>query len=198
MRSLQRTNPQLLLTPTQLRSTVRELRYIPALALAVSQIISRDTESEGSQQVLDDIHQWRHRNDQSQVGHIDISDLHLEEATICTFTEERLRCLLKAKQSRLEERKRKKSRTAEVHVEENQYSDLDESDDEEDDVANPRAVHLHDESSNRNAWTDFTEIFRNPSSVSPDSPEASNTMNTPEKASHRSSPQNSVVDDDWW
>mmetsp|Transcript_3647 Transcript_3647/g.8375 ORF Transcript_3647/g.8375 Transcript_3647/m.8375 type:complete len:105 (-) Transcript_3647:1477-1791(-) len=103
--------------------------------------------------------------------------------------------MLEAKQRRLQERKRKKSRTAGAHAEENQYSDLDESDEE--DVANPRVVSLQDEPPNRSAWADFTEIFRNPPSVSPDSPEGSSTMDTPEKASHRSSAQDSDVDDDW-
>lgn len=107
--------------------------------------------------------------------------------------------MLEAKQARLLERKTKKQRTAEARTEEIHYSDLDESDVEAD-VANPRVVSLHDEPPNISAWADFTEVFRNPPLVSPGSPEeGSSTMNTPEdQASHRSSAQDSVVDDDWW
>lgn len=108
--------------------------------------------------------------------------------------------MLQAKLARLQERKRKQSRkNAEAPVEENQYSDLDESVEEaEKDVVNLRSVSLQDETSNTNAWTDFTEMFRNPPSVSPSSPDGSSAMNTPEKASYRCSPLGSVVDDDWW
>jgi len=164
-----------------------------------------------SQQVLDDIHQWNIGNARGQVGHVSHhhhlsdhkNDDDLDEATICTLTEQRLKCMLEAKQRRVEERKRKKLRKSQAQVEENQYSDLDESGDEEEaDAVNPDVASLQEEDNvtpSRNvAWADFTEIFRNPPSVSPESPKNSSVLDSsPETASRLGSSQDSIADDDW-
>jgi hypothetical protein len=106
------------------------------MALAVSQIISRSSNVEGQERVLDTIDAWRNRqqSNSSQQNHYFPQSHSLEETSICALTEQRLKLMIAVKQKAIEESKRKKSRK-QVGAEENEYSDLDGSDaeDESDD-----------------------------------------------------------------
>jgi hypothetical protein len=106
------------------------------MALAVSQIISRSSNVEGQERVLDTIDAWRNRqqSNNSQQNHDFPRSHNLEGTSICALTEQRLKLMIAVKQKAIEEAKRKKSRK-QVGAEENEYSDLDGSDaeDESDD-----------------------------------------------------------------
>eukprot|EP00980_Cylindrotheca_fusiformis_P008737 scaffold1868_cov193-Cylindrotheca_fusiformis.AAC.22 len=130
LRSLQRTNPRLLLTPTQLRAAVREVRYIPAMASAVSKIISRSSDVIGQKTVLQDIRNWRNRMQKTTFQH----NLHshetrgLQESRIRSLTERQLRHMIAVKQTTaMVTARRKRTRKQQADAE-NEYSDLDGTD----------------------------------------------------------------------
>ena len=68
LRSLQATNPALLLTQAQLREAERETRYIPATALSVSRILRRMSNQTLREKWLDKISQWKNERDASPDG----------------------------------------------------------------------------------------------------------------------------------
>jgi hypothetical protein len=55
---LQKTNPSLLLTPSELRKAERDARYVPAVALALSSILTKSV-TEPDPTVLDRIQNWK-------------------------------------------------------------------------------------------------------------------------------------------
>jgi hypothetical protein len=136
LRSLQRTNPALLLTPSQLRSAVREIRYIPAMALAVSRILTTHANStteiqQGQEDCLDVIRKWRKEYDTDAVSpRQNFLTNDLSEATICELTEERLKLSIIVKQKAIEEAKRRKKKRTKKQNDNSgdEYSDLDGSD----------------------------------------------------------------------
>ena len=130
LRSLQRTNPELLLTPTQLRSAVREIRYIPATATAITRILCTQSDTELQARCIDYIRAWRRKQNDSALDQNNTSpDDELQEATMTALIEDRLRLAVNYKQTEIDMAKRKRGRNQEeASKAEQEYSDLDGSD----------------------------------------------------------------------
>jgi hypothetical protein len=135
LRSLQTTNPELLLTPRQLRRVEREARYVPATATAVSCVLSKLSNPHTQERLFDIIRQWRQEATASN-GPLDGQvDRHvpLEQASIATLIEKRLK---QAIQNAEEARKPAKrapgglSKKGRKSNEEEGYGDLDDHSDE--------------------------------------------------------------------
>ena len=130
LRSLQRTNPKLLLTPAQLRSAVREIRYIPATAMAITRILCTPSDTDQQAKCLDYIRSWKNKQNDSALDQNDSSpDNELQKATMAALIEDRLRLAVHCKQTAIDRAKRKRGRTQdEASKGEQEYSDLDGSD----------------------------------------------------------------------
>lgn len=102
LRSLQTTNPDLLLTPRQLRRVEREARYIPATASAVSCVLVKLSNPHTQERLLDTIRQWRQQEATALNGplglglvggggQVDQQLVPLEQASIASLIEKRLK-----------------------------------------------------------------------------------------------------------
>ena len=58
LRSLQKTNPNLLLTPKQLKTTIRDTRYIPSTAAAMACVVCKSKDGAFQKHFLNMIRQW--------------------------------------------------------------------------------------------------------------------------------------------
>lgn len=63
LNSLQKTNPRLLLSTDQLKETLRDTRYIPSLAVSITNIVERSENKEFRSVVLKAMQQWSQGGD---------------------------------------------------------------------------------------------------------------------------------------
>ena len=96
LRQLQKSNPGLLLTATELRKAERDARYVPAVSSALASILCKP--SHESQALLDSIHQWSEAKYAAPNEHAEVAvDLRLDHEKIQelgAFIEGRLRLVL--------------------------------------------------------------------------------------------------------
>jgi hypothetical protein len=123
LRSLQVTNPNLLLTAAQLRSAEREAHHMPALALAVSKILCRMPKNAKHKRLVSTISQWSNtsgpRNNQpKQVN------LH-DEVHIAAEIEKQIASAILIKQEAALTARKRKVGKKDDNVQESDFSDLD-------------------------------------------------------------------------
>ena len=131
----QGSNPSLLLTPAQLRVAEREIRYMPAVACAVSRILGRMSNKALKERLLDTIGRWKNNGErcpgEEKEGRYaqKPQSKSLDATSITIAIEQRLKkCVLDKQQSTLT---RKTRRQKKVDNQEKEYSDLDRSDEED-------------------------------------------------------------------
>lgn len=136
LRSLQATNPQLLLTTAQLRYAEREVHHKPALASAVSRVICRMPNNAQRGRLLSTISNWG-ADDSSgvRVGSYYDTDIQsggrLGEIDISKAIEKQMTSVIQAKEEEAKKKKRRpRSRTKDNKKDESDFSDLDGSDNE--------------------------------------------------------------------
>jgi hypothetical protein len=140
LRSLQVTNPELLLTPQQLRRVEREARYVPAVAWALSSILCKTEDNEFQERLLTRIGSWREQPAESQQSALGAllgsGSLLAVETSISPLLEQRLKLsVAKAEEARKEVRvhSKRQGRKGNQSDEEDGYNDdLDNSGGEED------------------------------------------------------------------
>ena len=149
LRSLQKTNPTLLLTPSQLRSAVREIQYIPTTAMAISRILSTPSDTKLQEKCLDYIKGWKsQQNDEEQQQNDISSGNELQESSLSTLIEQRIHLAITCKEKIIEETKRKRGRKEEKSCEaELEYSDLDGSDTSSNGMVRVKPSGTHDSDS---------------------------------------------------
>ena len=165
LRSLQATNPRLLLTASQLRYAEREVHHKPALAAAVSRVICRMPNNATRRRLLSTISNWARGNDDSgSIGERRLSggssssiiqqhNNNPEEVHIATLIEKQISAVMKLKDEAAKRssstKKRRSSRGTKKcdKNEENEFNDFDGSDMEDhddllmtDDTAVPPAM----------------------------------------------------------
>ena len=82
LRSLQKTNPDLLLTPSQLRDVERDVHYIPSIAIATSKMLQNFTNPSEKARLLTKIQGWSstYRDDEEDDNKsVEVDGLLLEE-----------------------------------------------------------------------------------------------------------------------
>ena len=71
LRSLQRSNPDLLLTANQLKKTERDVRYLPAIAASLASIIKKSSNPEFRSDVYGKVMSWRQVQAEGDTEHQD-------------------------------------------------------------------------------------------------------------------------------
>ena len=77
LQSLQKTNPNLLLTPKQLKTTIRDTRYIPSAAAAMACVICKSNDGAFQNHFLNMIRGWSNgeAEDVSSVGNVAVTQI---------------------------------------------------------------------------------------------------------------------------
>jgi hypothetical protein len=147
LRSLQTTSPGLLLTPAQLRTAEREVRYMPAMASAVSGIICRMADTNLQQKLIGTIHGWKcEAQGKALAESRDSQPMSLDKALIVAVIEQRLKDSVRKKQQSMQQsmqQSKRKRRKQKVSDEEQEYSDLDRSDNENEDEKSSESPSEH-------------------------------------------------------
>ena len=79
LRSIQKTNPSMLLTTSQLKRTERNVKYIPAVSLALSSLISNCNDACIRNKIMRKIHQWDQGANQSNDEHSSTEQRYMDE-----------------------------------------------------------------------------------------------------------------------
>jgi hypothetical protein len=146
LRSLQATNPAILLSPIQLRSVERDIHYIPAIASAVSRIVcssQNPTLRRRSQSILDassfrrrsvGTHTWK--QSQHEVSHAVVSatlqagtesEVNFQTMTLASAFEERLKLAIEATtRAAATQRSKRRKKAGTLMAHNAVYSELDE------------------------------------------------------------------------
>jgi hypothetical protein len=125
LRSLQTTSPGLLLTPAQLHTAEREVRYMPATAVAVSRVLANMSDLSLQEKLFKTISRWQ-KVDDTRVGAFSApQQVPVDEVSIAALIEERLRQSVLSKQQALLKLKSKTRTKQKAQNEENEYSDMD-------------------------------------------------------------------------
>jgi hypothetical protein len=74
LRSLQRSNPELLLTANQLKRTERDVRYLPAIAASLASIIKNSSNPEFRSDVYGKVMSWRQERAQDDAEQYDADE----------------------------------------------------------------------------------------------------------------------------
>ena len=136
LRSLQATNPALLLTQAQLREAEREARYMPATASAVSSILCRMSNQVLREKWFGKISQWKNERDASPDG---TRPHPPSKAGLAGLIEARLKKSVVDQANMVEMAKRRTRRKK--SCDEERYGELDQSDGESQHRPSPTTVH---------------------------------------------------------
>ena len=113
LRSLQKTNPDLLLTPSQLRDVERDVHYIPSIAIATSKMLQNFTNPSEKARLLTKIQGWSsstyHDDDDDDDNVVVLSTAVKDETQRASLIERQLRKSME-KQTRIKNRQAKAKR----------------------------------------------------------------------------------------
>lgn len=191
LRSLQLTSPGLLLTPSQLHTVERDIRYIPLLANAASRIIDRVADREKQLNLLEKLSRF-HLEDK------DISNdgVQLEDGVVDVL-ERRIANVVRVNQlAKDRNRRRKKRRIPDVTA--GDYKDLENSDSSSSDGEASKMSILGETQSGRLADSQPTTCTSEMASTAFSSSQEASTPLSVKRQKIGSLGGYDIDDDDWW